>query len=216
MLTPDDFRRALEVLLDSFGPALDPSSIGPSFVPPDRPSVLVTFDDGYRDNLEAAAPIMAEFDVRMLLFCVTDRIVGTGTARRAGRPTPHADYLTWAEVVELQRLGHVLGAHTRSHRRLSDLAAAEAAAEVVGSLVRVREMAGPEAAPPAFAYPFGLVPARDVVPPGVLGFGTVKSPPRPWTSAPHQIRRSYLPAGDTENWPDIVRGWERQWHASRS
>lgn len=215
-LPPDHFRRALDLLCSRFDTVLEPASVGPSLQPPGTPSVLITFDDGYRDNLEIAAPLLAEFDVRMLLFCVTDRIDAAPGIRAHGRPTPREDYLTWTDVAELRRLGHVVGAHTRTHRPLPDLSPDEATAEVEGSLTAVSTRAGPHAPAPAFAYPYGLVPAVDVVPPGVLGFGTVKSPPRPWTAAPQRIRRTYLPTHDIDTWPALVEGWIRQWHASPS
>lgn len=43
---------------------------------PARPACWVTFDDGYRDNLEIASPILARFGIRPSLF-VTTAMLGT-------------------------------------------------------------------------------------------------------------------------------------------
>jgi peptidoglycan/xylan/chitin deacetylase (PgdA/CDA1 family) len=44
----------------------------------DLPSraVTVTFDDGYRDNLEQAAPVMKEYGIPGTVFAVTDAVLG--------------------------------------------------------------------------------------------------------------------------------------------
>jgi peptidoglycan/xylan/chitin deacetylase (PgdA/CDA1 family) len=43
-----------------------------SGLPTDRPVVCVTFDDGYRDNVEIAAPILEAADLRATFFVTTD------------------------------------------------------------------------------------------------------------------------------------------------
>jgi peptidoglycan/xylan/chitin deacetylase (PgdA/CDA1 family) len=45
-----------------------------------RPSVLITFDDGYRDNVEIALPILREHGVPAVFFVTTGFLDGTATA----------------------------------------------------------------------------------------------------------------------------------------
>ncbi|WP_280265310.1 polysaccharide deacetylase family protein [Nocardia wallacei] len=207
-LSPDNFRRALELVLTGFGPALEPADISPDFAPPDHPFVLITFDDGYLNNLTTAAPILAEFDVRMVLFCITGEL-----DRSSALGQPETDFLSWSQALELRALGHVLGAHSLTHPRLTELATDTVRAEVVGSLDAVAvQTAVPTT---AFAYPYGLVPQTSVLDANVLAYGTVKAAPVPWDIAPHRIRRTYLPAHEPESWSILIRGWRRQWHASR-
>ncbi|MFI9598027.1 polysaccharide deacetylase family protein [Nonomuraea sp. NPDC052265] len=214
-LNPDDFRRGLEIVLDGVGPALDPAAIGPGFEPPDRPSVLVTFDDGYRDNLDLAAPLLAEFGVKALLFCVTGKLDAAGrlsAAERAALP-PREAYLTWAEAREFAGHGHVLSAHTAHHPHLPDLPPEQAAEEIAVSLRAIRERTGRP--PRTFAYPYGLIPpGPSPVPDGMLAFGTVKSAPAPWSRRPRHIRRTYLPVGETARWTRLALGWRQQWYGS--
>ncbi|GHI03127.1 hypothetical protein AQI88_01995 [Streptomyces cellostaticus] len=214
-LHPDDFRRGLETVLEQVGPAVEPRTVGPGFRPPDAPSVLITFDDGYRDTLTLAAPVLAEFDVRVLLFCTTERLDRAGTTpprERAALP-PRQSYLDWTEAGRLAAAGHVLSAHTRTHPKLTELDPADAEREVHGALHDVAGRTGQPAA--TFAYPYGLIPALNPVPPTVLGFGTVKSAPEPWPERPLDIRRTYLPVGETDRWSALAAEWREQWYGSR-
>lgn len=51
-------------------------------------AVALTFDDGYRDNLEVAAPLLAEHGMTATVFVVTDYLSGT--------TQPWWEYLAWA------------------------------------------------------------------------------------------------------------------------
>ncbi|MFH8337444.1 polysaccharide deacetylase family protein [Streptomyces sp. AM6-12] len=214
-LDPDDFRRGLETVLQRVGPALEPADVVPGFRPPDEPSVLFTFDDGYRDTLTLAAPVLAEFDVRVLLFCSTerlDRATATPAHERAAL-RPRESYLDWTEARRLTAEGHVLSAHTRTHPKLTELDPASAEHEVRAALRDVAEQTGRPVH--TFAYPYGLIPEVNPVPSTVLGFGTVKSAPAPWTARPLRIRRTYLPVDKVDRWPTMAADWREQWYGSR-
>lgn len=76
--TPDEFDAQMAWIAERMNPVsieqLAASLHGPAL--PDR-AVLVTFDDGYRDNLVEAAPIMQPYDIPSVIFLATDHI---GTA----------------------------------------------------------------------------------------------------------------------------------------
>lgn len=67
----------------------------------------ITFDDGHVSNLEHALPLLAEFNV-VAHFFIT---VGWTSVR--------PEYLTWAQLAELQRAGQKIGAHGWSHTLLT-------------------------------------------------------------------------------------------------
>ncbi|NUO82083.1 polysaccharide deacetylase family protein [candidate division KSB1 bacterium] len=72
-----------------------------------------------------------------------------------------ADYLrheayqtmSWEEIEDLQRNGHEIGGHTRTHPPLSQIAATELDSEIHGCHADLQERLGARAFP--FAYPFG-------------------------------------------------------------
>jgi peptidoglycan/xylan/chitin deacetylase (PgdA/CDA1 family) len=70
---------------------------------PDKP-VILTFDDGYRDNFEHALPLLQERGMAATFFVVTDFI-------DEQRPA----YLTWDMVRAMHAAGMAIEAHGRNH-----------------------------------------------------------------------------------------------------
>lgn len=204
-LTPGDFARSLDVLQQALA-SCDPRALwnGGAPVLPEAPSFLLTFDDGYLDTWEYALPEMEARGLRAMFF-VTTELVGVRDAD--GGPT--ANFLDWEQCRELQARGHLLGSHSVLHRPLTDIPPAQAAEDVRASLDDVSARLGTPC--PFYSYPFGFVPESPVCPPGVWGFGTVKAAARRWSAQPHNIRRTYLPTGQVDDWPALAAGWRGQW-----
>lgn len=207
-LTPDSFVRGLDLVLAAFEPVALESLLSPDgrVCRPDRPAVLMTFDDGYADLLDAAVPALAERAVPAVFFVCT-RLLGRSSAE------PRHNYLSWPECADLLAAGHVIGSHGCTHRQLTGLGTAEIEEEVAGSLGNLRRRLGLDRA--VYAYPYGLAGEIPVAVEGFAGpvtaFGTVKARPLPWPQAPRAIRRTYLPAGADATWPELVGHWRATW-----
>jgi len=116
-------------------------------------AVLITFDDGYVDNLENAAPILQRYGYPAVLFAP----IGYLGARR---PLPHDEHLAargivnrtldWSELADLERHGIRVESHGIGHRPLADLEVDEAAREITLSKLRLEEALGRPVR--AFAY----------------------------------------------------------------
>ena len=108
-------------------------------------AVLITFDDGYRDNLENAAPVLRRHGYPAVQF-VPLAFVGDR------QPLPHEEHLAahgvlnptvdWEELRELERLGVRIESHGLSHKPLADLELDEAAREIAISKLRLEERLG--------------------------------------------------------------------------
>jgi peptidoglycan/xylan/chitin deacetylase (PgdA/CDA1 family) len=111
---------------------------------PSKP-VLITFDDGYRDNLEQAAPVLQRHRYPAVLFVpiayLDDRLPLPHEERLAARGVVNAT-LDWRELGELEAVGIRIESHGISHRPLADLALDDAAREIVLSKLRLEDRLG--------------------------------------------------------------------------
>jgi peptidoglycan/xylan/chitin deacetylase (PgdA/CDA1 family) len=118
-----------------------------------RRAVLITFDDGYRDNLENAAPILLRHGYPAVIFVPT-RFLDDDT------PLPHEAALRqrgvwnptirWSDFAALEASGLRIESHGVSHTRLSQLDPEEVMRELVVSKRGLEERLGREVE--AFAY----------------------------------------------------------------
>jgi peptidoglycan/xylan/chitin deacetylase (PgdA/CDA1 family) len=116
-------------------------------------AVLITFDDGFRDNLENALPVLRRYGYPAVLF------VPIGYLGES-RPLPHEERLAasglvngtldWSALAELEAGGVRIESHGISHRPLADLEVDEAAREILLSKLRLEEALGRPVR--AFAY----------------------------------------------------------------
>jgi peptidoglycan/xylan/chitin deacetylase (PgdA/CDA1 family) len=116
-------------------------------------AVLLTFDDGYRDNLQNALPILRRHGYPAVLFVPIGFLDDE-------RPLPHEESLRllgirnetvdWDELAELEAGGVRIESHGIGHRPLSELDPAEATREIALSKLRLEERLGREV--DAFAF----------------------------------------------------------------
>lgn len=119
-------------------------------------AVALTFDDGFRNFADLAAPLLGDYGLPSTVFIVPDHVGGTndwGGVSEAGIPT--LPLLDWPDLAHLAAQGVALGAHTRTHRRLATLEGAALADEISGSARLIQQRTGQ--APAGFAYPYGSV-----------------------------------------------------------
>ena len=115
---------------------------------PPRP-VLVTFDDGYRDVLRNAAPVLARLRMPATAYVITDRISSRDSS-----------FLTWQELRVLERDGIAIGSHTVHHLELTKLSDREALLELRGSRALLERRLGHPVQ--WLSYPEGAYDARVV------------------------------------------------------
>ncbi len=138
--------------------------------------VVITFDDGYADNHDVAAPLLEHFGLPATFF-VTAGLAGTTRRFDHDAASPHRfANLTWEQVRSLAARGFEIGSHGMSHKSLAACQPDEARGEIVRSRDLLNEKLGTR--PRSFAYPFGgpddITPEiRDEV--GAAGFEIVAS-----------------------------------------
>ncbi len=116
-------------------------------------TLAITFDDGYLDNHDVAAPILVRRRLPATFF-VTTGFVGSATVAPwdEGLAAPQR-WMNWDEVRSLVSQGFEIGCHSDSHLDLGDANPANIRADLRASRDKIRKELGVEAR--LFAYPFG-------------------------------------------------------------
>ena len=121
-------------------------------VPPNR-ELAITFDDGYRDNFEYAAPVLKALGLPATFFVVT-QFIGTEIVPwwDEALGARHA-WMNWNEVRSLRDGGFEVGNHTRTHADLGKVSEKEAWQEILRSRLELEDQLS--APVELFAYPYG-------------------------------------------------------------
>lgn len=125
VLTSDEFARQMQLVADSGISVLDPHVLDGS---ENGHRLAITFDDGYKSDLENAA-LLARRGYSAMFFISTANI---------GKP----GYLDSDEIRELEKMGMVIGSHSHHHKRLNTLEEIEIQAELSSSKDILEEILG--------------------------------------------------------------------------
>lgn len=120
---------------------------------PARPVVL-TFDDGFANLLEHAVPLLTELGFRATIFVVSGCCGKTNDWPDQAPNIPRLPLLSWSELAQMAAAGFEMGAHSVTHRALTEITQAEAEREIVESKTIIEERLGRPVK--TFAYPFGM------------------------------------------------------------
>ena len=105
--------------------------------------VILTFDDGFRDNYSTAFPILQEYNARATIFMITDFI-------------GEEDYLTAEQIKEMEASGLVrVESHSHNHTDMAEQSEAHVRRQIESSNAALKEITGRNHK--VIAYPFGSV-----------------------------------------------------------
>lgn len=144
-ITPELFEKQLQYLhdngftvisLDDLAHDLDVGTTSPVAKP-----VVITFDDGWRNQYEYAFPLLKKHNLKATFFVYT-------------KPIDHyPHFLTWNQLKEMQEAGMTIGDHTVTHPYLSKLTDDELRYEVLEGKKELEAHLGVTVR--HFASPFG-------------------------------------------------------------
>jgi len=108
---------------------------------PEKP-ICFTFDDGYKDHISHAVPLLIKYGFRGTFFVIT----GFADEGRAG-------YLSWDDIVAMHAAGMEIGSHSYMHTDLVGQTVDYVVWQVLGAKEALEARLG--AISPLFCYPFG-------------------------------------------------------------
>jgi peptidoglycan/xylan/chitin deacetylase (PgdA/CDA1 family) len=129
-----------------------------------RPSVAITFDDGYSDNFQYALPILLRYGIQATFFVTTGLVEGNPEVVERIRNVWNASAeeisaLTWSQIIEMRDAGMGIGSHTVSHRNLARVGDDAALRELSRAKDSLEDHLGDQVV--SVAYPFGI-PKRHI------------------------------------------------------
>jgi peptidoglycan/xylan/chitin deacetylase (PgdA/CDA1 family) len=139
----DDELSSFERQLEWFRSEFEPVSLTEAAIRLERGDVrgrelVVTFDDGFRNQALNAAPLLREAGISACFFLITGLLGATPDDVRAfcterlHLPRP-VEAMGWDDALRLLELGHEVGSHTRTHPNLARTDGDALEGELLGS-----------------------------------------------------------------------------------
>jgi peptidoglycan/xylan/chitin deacetylase (PgdA/CDA1 family) len=151
---PAAFREHMAALVDSGSVTSTVSDHVDAPTGGDAParSVVLTFDDAFRDFHSAVLPVLVDLGLTATLYVPTAYVEGTS---RWLAPDGEADrpMMSWRALAEAAASGVEIGSHSRTHPQLDRVARSRLRSEVRDSRSQLEDRLQREVR--SFAYPFG-------------------------------------------------------------
>ena len=114
--------------------------------------IILTFDDGYKDNYLFAFPILKKFNFKATIFLVPSFI---GKTNLWDQEKTQAKLLNLDQILEMKEFGFSFGAHSLTHQNLTELPKENAFREINQSKIELEKLLGEKIS--SFCYPYGKV-----------------------------------------------------------
>ncbi|HEY8269457.1 MAG TPA: polysaccharide deacetylase family protein, partial [Pseudobdellovibrionaceae bacterium] len=121
-----------------------------------RKPLILTFDDGYVDNLTNAAPLLKKYQMKAVIFLLADHRLQTNSWDNDEQEPPQS-LMSLEQKKELLNFDYEIGCHGFRHRKITEMTDAEAQHELSDSKKVLEKDFGPIS---TFAFTYGITSAQ--------------------------------------------------------
>lgn len=153
--------------------------------------VIITVDDGYRDNFELLLPMLKKYQFKAVIYAVTNESYNRWDVENEETPEKSVDLMSHNQLKQMSESGFVeIGGHTLTHPHLDTLTKDQQAIEIFDNKKTLEQLIGKPLT--SFAYPYGRLnqDSKDLAKEAGYHFSVAtNSGPISMHSDKHQIRR---------------------------
>jgi len=144
IISPLRFENHLKMLADSGYHSILPDELcrylDSGYRLPEKP-IMISFDDGYREQFTIAAPLLTKYGFKAVFFVTTDAIGGRRMLKKK-------------QIRLLSDEGHIIANHTFQHKNLTRLTDSSLRTQIFESAKKLQQITGKEIE--YLAYPYGI------------------------------------------------------------
>lgn len=115
--------------------------------------IIITLDDGYRNNYSHAFPILQKHRVSAVIYPILEDLGRTGVTWPGATEQTPADMMNEQELREMAAAGIEFGSHLLHHKRLTEMSEARQKEELAQSMAGLETLLGERVL--SIAYPYG-------------------------------------------------------------
>lgn len=123
----------------------------------DKPIIAFSFDDGFSECYTHFAPVLEEFGVNAAFFINPNFVEGDAKYIKNFTNnvvlTPNKLPMSWEEIADLDKRGHIIGAHTMDHYMINDNDKKELEYQIANCKFVIEDRLGKKC--DYFAFPYG-------------------------------------------------------------
>jgi peptidoglycan/xylan/chitin deacetylase (PgdA/CDA1 family) len=155
-VSPVDFRDQIQWLVGHYQIVSLDQCLSTPF--PKDDWLILTFDDGYADYIENAAPILERHNAPSTVYVISAHVENPALAFtfKAGAGKRSLGIRDLEQLMKLKLV--TIGSHTRSHRRVTRIAVDVCETEIAGSFRTLSALLGTQRL--HFCYPWGVANAQ--------------------------------------------------------
>ena len=115
---------------------------------------IITFDDGYKDLIENALPLLKKYNFKATCLIVTNLIGKSNMWDEHNNDIKDKELMNLSDIDFWLKNGMNIGSHSKNHKKLTLLNQKDAKDEIINSKTELESLTGTSIN--SFCYPYGL------------------------------------------------------------